>query len=67
MKRAKILVILIVLWLSAAPALAKRRKRTTGAPEIESSMPWLATGYAFASLAGICVVGFKNSKRTHLD
>ena len=67
MKRAKILVIVIVVWLLAAPALAGRRKRTTGAPEIESSLSWPAIGYAFAALAGICVVGFKNSKRTHLD
>ena len=67
MKRAKILVIVMVLWLLAAPAWARKPKRTTGAPEIESSLPWPATGYAFAGLAGICVVGFKNSRRTHLD
>ena len=67
MKRAKIFVIVMVLLLLAAPAWAAKRKRRTGAPEVKSSMPWMATGYALAGLAGICVVGFKNSKRTHLD
>ena len=66
MRRAKILVILVVLWLAAAPAQAKKRK-SIGAPELDWSMPWLALGYSVATLAGICVVGFKNSRRTHLD
>ena len=57
----------MVLCLLAAPAWARRRKERTGAPEIESSMSWMATGYAIAGLAGICIVGFKNSRRTHLD
>jgi len=36
-------------------------------PTIEISTPWMAMGYAAAGVAGIAVVGFKNSKRTHLD
>jgi len=34
---------------------------------LESSVDWFAILYALVALAGICVVGFKNSKRTHLD
>jgi len=29
--------------------------------------PWIAIGCALVGLAGICVIGFKNTKRTHLD
>lgn len=33
----------------------------------EPSHDWIAVLYALVALAGICVVAFKNSKRTHLD
>ena len=68
MKRAKILALVVVLLLAAGSAVAKQEvKRIHGAPVLEWSMPWMALGYAVAALAGISVVGFKNSKRTHLD
>ncbi len=68
MKRAKILALVVVLLLAAGPAVAKKKvERINGAPVLDSSMPWMAIGYAVAGLAGISVVGFKNSKRTHLD
>ena len=57
---------MMVLWLLAAPAWAKKTDKP-GAPEVSAGMPWMATGYAIAGLAGVCIVGFKNSKRTHLD
>ena len=68
MKRANILALVVVLLLAAVPAVAKKRAKTIdGAPVLESSLPLLAVGYLAAGLAGIAVVGFKNSKRTHLD
>ena len=36
-------------------------------PEIKKADYWYALAVAAAALAGICVVAFKNSKRTHLD
>ena len=33
----------------------------------KAKTPWTAILYGVVSLAGIAVVGFKNSKRTHLD
>lgn len=32
-----------------------------------SSTPWLAILYTVVALGGVAVVGFKNSRRTHLD
>jgi hypothetical protein len=37
------------------------------AAAVEPQTPWWAYLYAVVALAGICVVGFKNAKRTHLD
>lgn len=59
-------MIAVVLWAAAAAAPAKAPS-TTEAPEADWSVPWMAVGYSLATLAGIAVIGFKNSKRTHLD
>ena len=56
-----------VLWLLATPALAKKRKLVTGAPVVESVTTMMAASYAIVGVIGVCVVGFKNSRRTHLD
>ena len=58
---------MVVLWLLATPALAKKRKIQIGAPEVDSAMTLMATCYALVGVIGVCVVGFKNSRRTHLD
>jgi len=57
------------LLATAALAYAQRRVRQTPykAPELESSTPWIAILYIVIALIGILVVGFKSSKRTHLD
>jgi len=36
-------------------------------PEITSTTHWYAIVAAVVALLAICVLGFKNSKRTHLD
>ena len=36
-------------------------------PEIESTTHWYAIVAAVVALLAICVLAFKNSKRTHLD
>ncbi|MDY7009815.1 MAG: hypothetical protein SVV80_03595 [Planctomycetota bacterium] len=36
-------------------------------PEIKSGNYWYAAAVAIVALAGICVVAFKSSKKTHLD
>ncbi len=34
---------------------------------VEESIPWAAIFYAAVAVAAICAIGFKDSKRTHLD
>lgn len=34
---------------------------------LEPSLDWVSLLYALIALIGVCVVGFKNAKRTHLD
>ena len=36
-------------------------------PEIKKADNWYVLAIAAVALAGICVVAFKNSKKTHLD
>jgi len=61
------------VWVFAfadqVPLFAKRtaRQRVLKPPEIEGGVPWLAAVYAVIALLGICVVAFKDPKRTHLD
>ena len=65
MKYAKILVVLMVLGLAATTCLARKKKKAI--PRLESSLPGYAIAYTLAGLGGIAVIGFKKSKRTHLD
>ena len=37
------------------------------APATTTNVPFLAIVYALVALAGICVVAFRDAKRTHLD
>jgi hypothetical protein len=53
-----------VLTLSATAGMAAD---TTKIPELEGGSTWIAWLFGAVALAGICVVGFKNSRRTHLD
>jgi len=59
-------VLVGVLALGGATALGARSdKISKDAPKIKASQPWLASVYSVVALAGICVVAFKNPKRTH--
>lgn len=55
---------LALAWLCA---IASAGDDGYAAKTIDPATDLLAIVYALAALAGICVVGFKNSKRTHLD
>ena len=56
------------LLTTAALAYAQRVRQTPyKAPELEPSTPWIAVLYIVIALIGILVIGFKSSKRTHLD
>ncbi len=60
------IVLVCVLALGGATALgAKSDKTSKNAPRIKAGQPWLASVYSVVALAGICVVAFKNPKRTH--
>ena len=61
-----VLVLAGVLMFGGANALGSSRsnKRSNRPPEIKAGQPWLASVYAVVALAGICVVAFKNPKRT---
>ena len=50
-----------------AVALAAKAKAKAGAPELESSTPFWPILCTVVALLGICVVAFKNAKRSHLD
>jgi len=65
MKTQKLFWTGLVSLICLSPALAASRSQ--GPPEIEWSPPWVAILYTIVFLVGICVVAFKNAKRTHLD
>ena len=58
-----VLVLVGVLAFGGATALGGPKPK--GPPKIEADQPWLAAVYSLAALAGICVVAFKNPRRTH--
>ena len=62
-----ILVLVGVLAFGGATALgsSKSNKISNTPPKIKASQPWMAAVYSVVALAGICVVAFKNPKRTH--
>jgi hypothetical protein len=61
-----VLVMTGVLVFGGSTALGAP-KRSKEAPKIKASMPWTAVMYSVVALAGICVVAFKNPKRTRSD
>ncbi len=61
-----ILVLVGVLMFGGSIALGKSRSKiSTEPPKIEAEQPWMAAVYSVVALAGICVVAFKDPKRTH--
>ncbi len=61
----QVLVVLAVLALMTCPLAASDDRHTVRKPEQKGAS--LGTIYAIVALAGICVVAFKNTHRTHLD
>lgn len=59
------LVCASAVW--AAPAAAPAPAAPPEPPVIEAANSWLTIAYAVVGLVGICVVAFKNARRTHLD
>jgi hypothetical protein len=66
MTMKKILMAAPVLLAALRPAWAADGEGVTP-PTIESSTPWMAILYSLVAAVAICVLGFKNSRRTHLD
>jgi len=65
---AFVLVCLLAFGGSSAMAASRDRERVpTEPPKIETSRSWVAVVYSVIALAGICVIAFKNPKRTHVD
>jgi hypothetical protein len=64
MKAEKLLCSVVIAVLPAAAALASDGYQ---APDIEKSGIWKPLLVVVAAVLGICVLGFKNAKRTHLD
>jgi hypothetical protein len=61
-----VLVMTGVLVFGGSTALGAT-KRSKEAPKIKTAMPWMAVVYSVVAFTGICVVAFKNPKRTHSD
>ena len=64
-KGIPIVLAVAMVLLTAHPALGISDKHKV--PKTEPQVSWFAILYFVVGLAGICVVGFKNSHRTHLD
>ncbi|HUU60043.1 MAG TPA: hypothetical protein VMZ50_10900, partial [Phycisphaerae bacterium] len=60
----RILLTALGVLVAATGAAAAPNGDGFTADILESSIDWFAILYALVALAGICVVGFKNSKRT---
>lgn len=71
--RKRLTALLGVLLCTVGPAAvalaAKGAKapKNTGPPELKASVSFWAILCALVALAGVCVVAFKNARRTHLD
>ena len=59
-----VLAALLVMWM-AHPALAIYDGHRL--PKTEPKVSWFSILYLVVGLAGICVVAFKSTRRTHLD
>lgn len=68
-KKFKIALILAVLAHAsiAEAALQTISGEKYASPLLESPFPLYSILYALVGLAGVAIVGFKNSGRTHLD
>ncbi|MBT3198865.1 MAG: hypothetical protein HN350_03020 [Phycisphaerales bacterium] len=64
-----VLVLVGVLSLGGSTAIgaAKPAKPSKSQPVAKAETPWMAVIYSVVALAGICVVAFKNPKRTQTD
>ena len=58
-------------WAAMVPIVGLARLAFAGdgyePPGVEKPNYWWSILVAAVALAGICVIGFKNAKRTHLD
>ena len=54
----------VSLTVLVTPLLAARDDRP---PTIDPKPPWSAIVFSFLFTVAVCVVAFKNSRRTHLD
>ena len=61
-----VLVVTSVLMFGGSVALGKP-KAPKGPPKIKTTIPWTAAVYSLVALAGVCVVAFKDPKRTRPD
>ena len=57
-----ILVLAGIIVFGASTAMGQ--SKTPQPPEIKEGLPWMAVVYSLVALAGICVIAFKNPKRT---
>jgi hypothetical protein len=55
-----------VIFAALQTALAAEAKKPA-APPLEPSVPWMAIICSIIAVLVICILGFLNSRRTHLD
>ncbi len=67
MKKYRFLLSVLLLITTTASDFALALSDGYESPELKDEAPWTAILYLVVALAGICIVAFKNSRRTHLD
>ena len=66
MKATRVLMAMLAVVAAAGGAWAADGGAGK-APRLNAETPWVAILYTLVATVAICVLGFKNCRRTHLD
>lgn len=61
---------IVTLWAALLPAVfavVARAGDGYAVPDVDRKINWIAIAITVVALLAVCALGFKNSKRSHLD